>query len=209
MKTADWLMIVAIIVAPILAVQVQKVLERYREDRARKLNVFKTLMATRATTVSPQHVQALNMIDLEFKGAKYKEIADAWKTYLDHLDHFPKDDEKQQPVWHGRRMDLLGKLLIEMGKSLGYAFDEVHVKRGIYAPEAHAKSDAEEQLIRMGLVKLLYGDGRLKMDITSLPLSQDAIKEQKELRDAIMELIEGKRRINVAVSNTTDHQGPS
>ena len=65
MKLAEVLMIIAVLLAPVVAVQVQKWLELFREDRARKLWIFKTLMATRAATVSPEHVQALNMIDLE------------------------------------------------------------------------------------------------------------------------------------------------
>ncbi|MFA4915514.1 MAG: DUF6680 family protein [Syntrophales bacterium] len=200
MRIADWLMIVAVLLAPLVAVQVQKLLERYREDKTRKLNVFKILMATRAATVSPQHVQALNMIDLEFQGMKYKGVTDAWKTYLDHLYHYPKDDEKQQPIWGERRVDLLAKLLMEMGKSLGYVFDEVHVKRGIYAPEAHAQFETEERLIRGGLVRLLYGDAHLKMDVTSFPVSEEALKEQKDLREGFKELIDGKRKLEVSVS---------
>ena len=200
MRIPDWLMIAAVLLAPLVAVQVQKILERYREDKARRLNVFKTLMATRAATVSPQHVQALNMIDLEFQGVKYKVVADAWRTYLDHLGHYPKDDEKQQPVWGERRVDLLAKLLIEMGKSLGYVFDEVHIKRGIYAPEAHSQFETEERLIRGGIVRLLYGDAHLKMDVTSFPVSEEDIKAQKSLREGFQELIDGKRKLAVSVS---------
>ena len=70
MTISDWLMIIAVLLAPLIAVQVQKWLEHHRENRERKLRVFKTLMATRAATVSPDHVQALNMIDLEFSGKR-------------------------------------------------------------------------------------------------------------------------------------------
>lgn len=66
----DLVMIVAVVVAPIFAVQVQKWLEIFREQRGRKLWVFKTLMATRAENLSSEHVKALNMIDLEFRGKK-------------------------------------------------------------------------------------------------------------------------------------------
>ena len=55
-----------------MAVQVQKWLEVFREERGRKLWIFKTLMATRASAVSAEHVQALNMIDLEFREKRYK-----------------------------------------------------------------------------------------------------------------------------------------
>lgn len=205
MTIADWLMIVSVLLAPLVAVQVQKRLESFREDKARKLNVFKTLMATRAATVSPQHVQALNMIDLEFQGARYRGVTEAWKTYLDHLYHFPKEDEKQQPLWEERRSDLLTKLLIEMGKSLDYTFDEVHVKRGIYLPEAHAKSATEDELIRGGLIKLLYGKANLKMDVTSFPVSEDALKEQKTLREGFLELIDGKRKLGVSVTKAIEN----
>lgn len=207
MRIADWLMIIAVLLAPLVAVQVQKVLERYREDKARKLNIFKTLMATRAATVSPQHVQALNMIDLEFQGVKYRGATDAWKTYLDHLGHYPKDDEKQQPIWADRRVDLLSNLLMQMGQSLGYTFDEVHVKRGIYAPEAHAQFETEDRLIRSGLVRLLYGDASLKMDVTSFPVSEEASKEEKTLRDGFKELLDGKRKLEVSVSEAAKEKG--
>lgn len=204
MRVADWLMIVAILLAPVVAVQVQKVLEHYREDRVRKLNLFKTLMATRAATVAPQHVQSLNAIDLEFQGKKYKGVTDSWKTYLDHLSHYPKDDEKQQTIWGERRVDLLAKLLLEMGKSLGYSFDEVHVRRAIYAPEAHAQFDNENWLIRRGLVRLLYGEGHLKMDVASFPVSEEAVREQKALRDGFQELLDGRRKLGVSLSNSEE-----
>jgi hypothetical protein len=201
MTLTDFLTILAIVIAPVAAVQVQKRLEVFREERGRKIWIFKTLMATRAATVSPEHVQALNMIDLEFRGKRYKAVTSAWKTYLDHLSSYPKDDEKLQPIWGERRVDLLTQLLQAMGRSLGYEFDEVHVKKGIYAPEAHGRLEDENLLIRRGLVHLLYGDAELKMKVTSLPLSDEALAEQKALRDALQELLDGKRTLPVAVSD--------
>lgn len=167
MKLTDFLMILAVLLAPLVAVQVQKNLEVFREVRGRKLWIFKTLMATRAATVSPEHVQALNMIDLEFREKRFKNVTTTWKTYLDHLNSYPKEDEKRQPLWGERRVDLLTALLLEMGRSLGYEFDEVHVKKGIYAPEAHGLIEDENMLIRRGLIRVLYGDATLKMDVES------------------------------------------
>ncbi len=178
MTSSDWVMILAVLLAPLVAVQVQKYLESIKEKRERKLRIFKQLMATRAATVSPEHVQALNMIDLEFHEEKYKKVTSAWKTYLDHLGNYPKDDEKHQPVWADKRVDLLANLLLEMGKSLGYQFDDVHIKKGIYAPEVHAQIENENFLIRRGVIRLLYGEANLQMDVKSFPYSEDAIKEQ-------------------------------
>ena len=200
MTIADGLMILSVLLAPLIAVQVQKYLERYGEARGRRLYVFKTLVATRAATVSPDHVQALNMIDLEFHDSKYKKVTDAWNVYRDHLNHFPSEDESQQARWQAEIVELLAMLLMQMGRSLGYQFDEVQVKRGIYSPVAHAQVENENRLIRSGMIALLQGDASLKMDIASFPVSEEESGE-KALRDGLSELLEGKRDLRVVVSN--------
>ena len=198
MTLNEFLTIAAIVLAPVMAVQVQKWLEVFREERGRRLQVFKTLMATRAATVSPEHVQALNMIDLEFQGRRYKAVTDAWKAYLDHLASYPKDGgEAAQQQWGERRVDRLTRLLMEMGKCLGYEFDEVHVKKGVYAPEAHGQIENENFLVRRGLIRLLYGDSALKMDIESLPIGEEEASEQKSIRVALLNVLSGKEAINV------------
>ncbi len=209
MTISDGLMLVAVLLAPILAVQVQKALERYREDRARKLQVFKTLMATRAATLSPEHVQALNMIDLEFHGPKHRAVTVAWKEYLDHLAMFPKDDEKFQVVWADKRADLLTGLLMEMGKSLEYQFDAVQVKKGIYAPEGHAQIEDEQVLLRRGLIQLLYGNRSLKMDVQSFPVDEQALENQKLLTEGLISLLNEEKALRVSISDAkeVDEQG--
>lgn len=208
MTLTNILTIAAILLAPLVAVQVQKWLEVFREERGRKLWIFKTLMATRAANVSPDHVQALNMIDLEFRGRRYKKVTDAWKAYLDHLASFPKEeDETEQKRWGENRVDRLASLLIEMGKSLGYEFDEVHVKKSVYAPEAHSQIENENTLVRRGLIRVLYGEASLRMVIDSLPTEQDEAEEQKEVRKALLEIFAKGRPINVNTDPTTRESG--
>ena len=69
METKDWIIALATLLGPILAVQAQKWIEGVREQRTRKLRVFTQLMATRAARLSAEHVQAINMIDLVFYGS--------------------------------------------------------------------------------------------------------------------------------------------
>src|SRR3546814_685222 len=149
-------------------------------------------MATRAAVVSPEHVQALNMIDLEFRGKRHRTVVAAWKSYLDHLGSYPNDDETRQPIWGERRIDLLTALLIAMGKVLGYEFDEVHVKKGIYAPEAHGRLETETELLRRVFLDLLYGNAELKMKVTSFPVSEQTLIEQDAIREAIQEMLDRK-----------------
>ncbi len=82
---SNWVMIFAIVMGPILAVQVQKILEGIKEGKERRIRVFKDLMATRASALAYQHVVALNMVGLEFHDKKYTKVLNAWTTYLDHL----------------------------------------------------------------------------------------------------------------------------
>ena len=91
MDTRDWLIVLATIAGPILAVQAQKAVEALRERRGRKERVFAQLMATRAARLSAEHVQALNTIDLVFFGSSVlgirrrsrgeQAVLDAWKEY--------------------------------------------------------------------------------------------------------------------------------
>ncbi len=72
--------VLATLVSPFLTLWLQKI---YTEKRVKKLNIFKTLMATRADVISIKHVEALNMIDIEFY--KKKNIEHAWNIYRNHL----------------------------------------------------------------------------------------------------------------------------
>jgi len=194
--------ILAVLIAPLLAVQVQKWLERFREERDRKTWIFKSLMATRADTVSPQHVQALNMIDLEFRGKRYKAVTGAWKTYLDHLNSFPKDDEKRQPLWRERCTDLLAKLLLEMGRSLGYEFDEVHIRKGIYSPEAFGIVEGENLLIRRSLLNLLLGGSALNINMANFPPHEQISSGQKASTEVPERQLQGTSDMPVPISST-------
>jgi hypothetical protein len=176
-KTSDWIMVVAILCGPILAVQAQKWIEVLRENKNRRLWTFKRLMATRGATVSPGHVEALNTIDLEFNGRRQKDqqVRRRWKEYLDHLGSLPTDPEQQQqqlPLWLQRNDDLLADLLHDMGVAVGYDFDKVQIRKGIYSPIGHANIEFEFQAIRRLLIELLAGNRSLPMDVRSLPQMQ-------------------------------------
>ncbi|MCK7139068.1 hypothetical protein L8O39_14950 [Enterobacter kobei] len=60
----------ATLFSPLIAVRVQKYLEKKSEKQTIKVKIFSQLMATRAISsrLLPEHVQALNMIDLAFYG---------------------------------------------------------------------------------------------------------------------------------------------
>lgn len=172
MTIADGFMIVAVIAGPILAVQAQKLIELLKEGRERKTWVFKTLMATRAIPLSPTHVQALNMIELEFSSKRPADraVIEAWKSYIDHLGDAPQDFNDpdyrtKSTVWISRSNDCLVDLLYTMGRALGYAFDKVQLKKGAYTPKGHADLEFEISLLRRGALDLLYRKRALPVEV--------------------------------------------
>lgn len=176
MTLTDVLLILATAVSPLIAVQVTRFLDDRNEERGRKLKVFKTLMATRAYSLSAAHVEALNSIDLEFttKRRLEKSVLDVWQQYLDHL-----GDKAMEPgAWNIRRIDLLVDLLYAMGKALGYDFNKTQIKNGTYSPGAHGRIEAEQARIREMTVELLEGRRFLPMYVTNL--TQASSESQSE-----------------------------
>ena len=176
----DWVTITAIIVGPILAVQAQSVVMELSDKKKRRLKIFTTLMSTRAQTLSKAHVEALNMIDIEFYGNKLfgrikhqsdaeKAVTNAWKNYNNHLNIQSSADGFA--VWNVNRFEFLNKLLYEMSKMLGYDFDEVQLKRDCYRPQAHVDLENIQLDVLTGLSKIVKGEP-LSMNVVSLPKAQ-------------------------------------
>ena len=107
-----WINIVAVIVAPIIAVWIGQKLQDRAEKRKDKMSVFKAIMTDRYGW-SRETVLALNSIPIVF--AKDKDVRDAWKEYYKYLCiQEPNAMELKQ------RSEALYKLLENMASTLGY-----------------------------------------------------------------------------------------
>lgn len=167
MTISDWLMILAVFLGPIVAVQLTKYLDSKKEKRQRKLDIFKTLMTTRSYSTSWDHVMTLNRIDLEFELSlpKEKAVVEAWKQYLDLLGDKTITGER----WGTKRIELLVELLYKMALVLDYDFDKTHIKNSSYSPIAHGNIDAQQAKIREGILEILEGNRCVSMNITNWP----------------------------------------
>ncbi|WP_312364259.1 DUF6680 family protein [Sphingobacterium sp.] len=193
MKLYEILTLIAIFIGPVLAVQVEKFLERKRNSRNRKIDIFKILMATRGSALSSAHVEALNRIDLEFSNnSKFKKVILAWKEYFDNLGQKYETEDKLS-IWLARNEELLANLLYEMGQSLGFNFDKILIKRNIYSPVGHAKIEREQEQIRTGILDILKGEFPLQM---KLVMDEEALQKQSELNNLIMQYYKKKLENN-------------
>lgn len=153
MDLKDWSVVISTLLAPLFAVQVSQYLDRKKQKREEQLRVFKMLMSTRASTLDPRHVEALNMIDVVFHSDSKPEIElrRLWKQYLDHLSdkNYPKE------TWGVRRVELLVDLLHAMAVFLGFDFDKTHIKNQAYYPEGYGNIEDDQTTIRKSLAEIL------------------------------------------------------
>lgn len=163
----DWLVVAATLLSPLIAVQVTEFLARRRQVRDEQLRMFRTLMATRASTLDVSHVQALNSIDVVFSGKSAKEeaVRRQWKQYLDHLN----DKNYPREHWETRRKELLVELLDTMGQHLGFDFDKTHLKNQSYYPQGYGDLEAEQAALRRSMYEVMSGERPLPMWVANLP----------------------------------------
>ena len=190
-------MVMATVMGPILAVQAQKAIENFRANSEQKLRVFTQLMATRAARVSPEHVRAINLIDITFFGERTifgirkrskteQAVLDAWKEYHDHLNQPFSSEGDKENLMQMQREELFTNLMYEMSRDVGFNFDRILIKRGSYFPIAHENLENEERAMRKAIISGLSGERPLQMQVTSMPSDPQS---NAEIRDTLKRLV--------------------
>ena len=146
--TADtWAVVAATGLGPIAAVGLTIWRSGVDGQRARRMHVFRTLMATRRSAISNDHVNALNLIEVEFY--RVEAVEQAWRAYIGHLNNKQHDID---PAWDDERERLLAKLLHNIGSVLRYKIESIEIYRGGYAPQGWAHRDARQ----LGIAEYLH-----------------------------------------------------
>lgn len=169
----DWAIVIATLMGPLFAVQVQVWLERRRATQARRQQIFFALMRTRAATLVPEHVHALNAVPIEFYGIK--EITVAYKELIAHLNA----PQTNPAAWGERRVDLLMDLMHKISNRLNYKFTVAQLKGEYYAPKWQYDLEAEQTAIRQGIANILAGKAAFPMDVKSFPVDPEAQEAYK------------------------------
>ncbi len=172
--------IAAIFLGPRYGIYAQKQLEKNTEHESKQHDIFRTLMATRANRLSIKHVEALNLISMDFSENKENEqpIIAAWENLLDQYNDYPVysnyDDKAKYSVdlqiSEKESSKYLVELLSNMSKCLGYGFKKIDIKNGCYAPVGHSEKDNDDFLIRRGLVGVLQGYLPLSVNVKDSPV---------------------------------------
>jgi hypothetical protein len=124
----------------------------------RRFYIFRTLMSTRTIPTIREHVDALNLVEVDFYGVKSVEAAH--RAYLSHLNITTSD-----PKWNDKRLDLLAKLLRELSVEMKMPIGEIDIRNGGYAPGAWATRD----MIDRWTLRLTEGKEALPINIVGVP----------------------------------------
>lgn len=167
----------AVLVSPLFALEVQKRLEDRRASLDRKMAIFRKLMTTRATQMSPAHVEALNGIEVEFyaKGGPDKKVLDAWRLYINHLNTQAGNGDALNR-WVDKKGDLLIDLLYEMSQRLKYDIDKVTMQKNAYHPLGFVEIETEQHALRKAALAVFSGERPIQATVvgrvqTAPPLS--------------------------------------
>ena len=199
-KFTDILIIFATIIGPILAVQAQKAIERFTDDRSRKEKIFYAIMSTRMSRLNIDHILALNSIPLVFGNSVFlnrrrtsrseQRVLEAWDSYQDVLNtRVAELTEPHFTNWVQRRDDEFNNLLLKMSESLGFHFNKLQITKGAYAPIAQANLEKNQQDIVEGLAKLFRNEYSLPLTINSISQDEDAVALQKKTQEALFQAL--------------------
>jgi Family of unknown function (DUF6680) len=159
----SWLTITAIVAGPILALFAQRVLDDLRETHERQVRLFRELMITRSTRLSPRHVEALNAVPLEFRSGKSNaRVLNAWKTYLEHLG---SDSTNDADGWNRRSTELLVELLYEISERVDLPIEKLSIENEVYLPRLFNIVETEQTALRRNLLEVLNGTGGRKIPV--------------------------------------------
>lgn len=157
-NTLNIIVIIAIIVGPIGAVLVTRIIDSWRLKRSLRMDVFRDLMRTRRMRLSQEHVGALNLVEIEFNGEK--KVIEAWKAYMNHLNSTPPS-ATDQDAWD-KRVDeqevLLTTLLHQIAQSLKFNIQQLDIFKGGYYPQYYDNVENQQHTLRLLLIDTLKGN---------------------------------------------------
>jgi hypothetical protein len=173
MAIDTWAVVLATFLGPIFAVSITLWRDDRKDTRNRRMFVFRNLMATRRMPISQEHVNALNLIEVEFY--KCPSVEARWRDYKNHLYTGPEDDE-----WRKKKEKLLANLLFEIGKVLDFQIPALEIFEGGYAPGGWEYRDARAGAVLEYILAMAKNTASLPMKVVEFPADEEFARLQRE-----------------------------
>jgi len=196
MTLNEFVTIIALVAGPAVAVVITRYLDDQRAYKARRMDVFRTLMRTRRAALSADHIGALNLVEIEF--ADEPPVLEAWKNLFQHFGspQGRRENEKIEGVTDQNeiktrnegfgtrigeeRQRLLAKLLHAMAKVLGFKIEQLEIFEGGYTPQFWANIESEQEIIRKFVVDLAHGNTVVPMGVIDYRLADQIVATAKQ-----------------------------
>jgi hypothetical protein len=163
-----WSILAATFLGPIAAVLITRYIDQLRERSGRRLWIFRTLMATRRTWLSPEHIAALNQVELDFQSATG--VMNAYRMYMKHLATPFEPKENDRVV--RERQSMRTKMLSEMATALRIRVEQLDIFEGGYIPQGHVDIEREQAAIRRLLSEIADGKRSLPIEVRTASAPQ-------------------------------------
>lgn len=163
MTPAEWITLIAILVGPVAAVIVARILDEKRATRERRMMIFREMMRTRRLRLSPEAVGAFNLVEIEFQ--KSQRVIERWKDLLTHFSGaYPKDATLEALHEANKKADVLyAKLLHAMALELKFPVQQFDIIEGGYAPQGWEDDESAQRALRIALLNVLSGNRALRV----------------------------------------------
>jgi len=159
--------ILTILNGPVRAGRIAHEIARERAKIDRKVDLLRRVFMTRGgLRTHPDHVWAMNLVPMDFGGVNA--VINAWRTYRQHLDMPPPQEEPQLGAFILERTRRLTELIYAMGTDVGINFDRLDIQDHAYFPQAWANREWEEQQLRLLSLDMLRGLRPLRVAPASL-----------------------------------------
>ncbi len=125
------LTLIAIVAGPVVAILVNRYLQRRKDRKEQKKRIFKQLMKDRKFVLSSGYEEAMSLICVEFDACRGIEvdIRDCYQMCLNHVKntHYRNRDEA---AWYNEMIKRLTSLICLIAKSLEYNVGRAEVEGG-------------------------------------------------------------------------------
>lgn len=157
-RLTDVLMVLATMVSPFIAVQASEKLRANAAAKDAREKVFHTLISTRGARLTPDHVAALNRIDLVFPAAAFSGVSDAWNLYMRHLSRGRAEMEQAGEAHFTEGNRLFMALLKAMSAALDIPFSDTALQHNAYYPQGYIHNEQQAYLLRDAALLVLKGE---------------------------------------------------
>jgi hypothetical protein len=147
--------VAAIVYGLIKAVEITRRKDLERDADARKRGVLAALMRTRKMVMNPDHVGALNQVQLEF--FDHPKVIDAYRSYIANLSETVPPPGNELQNFLARRSDRFFDLLHAIANATGVIIDRHELDRLSYMPFGWQTEQEEARTFRTAMIAVLQG----------------------------------------------------